>query len=98
MVLSYAYGRVWSSDKTNRIRISKLQKILKPGFLKNLYQSKFENVTELDSITSDVDTLIMGLRLYDGFKISKLNNKSIINYDALNNWKTKKFYRLKMMF
>ena len=90
-----AYGRVWSSDKkTNRIEYQNY-KNPKTWLSKNLYQSKFENVTEIDGITSDVDTLTMGLRLYDGLKISKLNNKSIINYDALNELENKKILSFK---
>ena len=36
----------------------------------------------------------MGLRLYEGLDISKLNNKSIINYNSLKHLKDKKIISL----
>ncbi len=90
-----AFGRVWSSGKKiNRIEYQNY-KNPKTWLSKNLYQSEFEKVTELNSFTSDADTLTMGLRLYDGLKISKLNNKSIINYDALKELQKKKIISFK---
>ena len=50
---------------------------------KNLHQTEYEKITKLNNYESDVDTLTMGLRLYDGVEISKLDNKSVINFNAL---------------
>ena len=89
-----AYGRLWSSNKkTNRIEYQNY-KNPKTWLSKNLIQSKFEKITELNKV-SDIDTLTMGLRLYDGLKISKINNLSIINFDALKELKNKKIISFK---
>ena len=42
-----------------------------------------EKITKLSSIVSDIDTLTMGLRLYEGLKISNIKNLSIINANSL---------------
>ena len=46
-------------------------------------QPEFEKITKLNTYVSDIDTLTMGLRLYEGLKISKINNLSIINFKSL---------------
>ena len=43
----------------------------------------------------DIDTLTMGLRLYDGIQISKLKNKSIINFNSLKKLENQKIISLK---
>ena len=77
-----AYGRLWSSDQTTRIEY-KNYKNPKTWLYKNLHQTEYEKITKLNNYESDVDTLTMGLRLYDGVEISKLENKSFINLNAL---------------
>ena len=77
-----AYGRLWSSGKKSRIEY-KNYKNPKTWLSKNLYQTEYEKITKLNNYESDVDTLMMGLRLYDGIEISKLENKSVINFNAL---------------
>ena len=46
-------------------------------------QPEFEKITKLNTNISDIDTLTMGLRLYKGLEISKINNLSIINFKSL---------------
>ena len=74
MGLDHAYGRLWSSSiKNNRIEY-KNYKNPKTWLSKNIFESKFENVAILNNSISDTDTLIMGLRLNDGLKISKIKD------------------------
>ena len=89
-----AYGRLWSSDKSYRIEYQNY-KNPKTWLSKNLFQSKFEKITNLKSCVSDKDTLIMGLRLYDGIEISKLKDKSIINFRSLSELENKNMISLK---
>jgi len=56
---------------------------------------EFEKITKLRSEISDIDTLTMGLRLYDGIKISKINNLSIINFKSLKELQNKKIISFK---
>ncbi len=78
-----AYGRLWSLNK-NKTRIEyQNYKNPKTWLSKNLLKSKFEKITKLSSIVSDIDTLTMGLRLYEGLKISNIKNLSIINANSL---------------
>ena len=88
-----AYGRLWSLDK-NRIEYQNY-KNPKTWLSKNLLQSEFEKITRLNSNVSDIDTLTMGLRLYEGFKISKLNNLSIINIKSLEELRKKNIVSFK---
>ena len=84
-----AYGRLWSYDKDkNRIEYQNY-KNPKTWLSKNLFQSEFEKITSLSNCVSDTDTLTMGLRLYDGINIDKLNNKSIINFNSLKDLENK---------
>jgi len=83
-----AFGRLWSSK--SKCMEYKNYKNPKTWVSKNLFQTKFDKITELDYHVSDTDILIMGLRLYEGFDISKLNNKSIINYNSLKHLKEQK--------
>ena len=90
-----AYGRLWSISK-NKSRIEyQNYKNPKTWLLKNLLQPKFEKITKLNSKVSDIDTLMMGLRLYDGIKISKINNLSLINFKSLKELQNKKIISLK---
>ena len=67
----------------------------KTWLFKNLKQPEFEKITKLNSKVSDIDTLTMGLRLYDGIKISKINNLSIINLKSLKELQNKKIISFK---
>ncbi len=79
-----AFGRLWSSNsKTKRIEYQNY-KNPKTWVSRNFFQAKFDKITEFDCHVSDTDVLMMGLRLYEGLDISKLNNRSIINDDSLN--------------
>ena len=75
------YGRLWSSGKTSRIEYKnyKNPKLV----VQKSTPTEYEKITKLNNYESDVDTLTMGLRLYDGVEISKLENKSFINLNAL---------------
>ena len=50
---------------------------------KNLHQTEYQEITKLNNFEADIDTLTMGLRLYNGIEISKLENKSIIDFNVL---------------
>ena len=89
-----AYGRLWSSNKTNRIEYQNY-KNPKTWLSKNLYKAEYEKITELNDYELDIDTLTMGLRLYDGIQISKLKNKSIINFNSLKKLENQKIISLK---
>lgn len=90
-----AYGRLWSLCK-NKSRIEyQNYKNPKTWLFKNLAQPEFEKITKLNSEISDIDTLTMGLRLYDGLKISKINNLSIINFESLTELQNKRIVSFK---
>ena len=90
-----AYGRLWSLDK-NKSRIEyQNYKNPKTWLFKNLKQPEFEKITKLNSKVSDIDTLTMGLRLFDGIKVSKINNLSIINFKSLKELQNKKIISFK---
>ena len=90
-----AYGRLWSLGK-NKSRIEyQNYKNPKTWLFKNLKQPEFEKITKLNSKVSDIDTLTMGLRLYDGIKVSKINNLSIINFKSLKELQNKKIISFK---
>ena len=88
-----AYGRLWSLDK-KRIEYQNY-KNPKTWLSKNLSQPEFEKITKLNTNVSDIDTLTMGLRLYDGIQISKLKNISIINFNSLKKLENQKIISLK---
>ena len=73
-----AYGRLWSSNqKTGRIEI-KNYKNPKTWLAKNSKKPEFEHINFFNNYESDIDTLIMGLRLSEGIEINKLYDPSII--------------------
>ena len=90
-----AYGRLWSLGKNNSRIEYQNYKNPKTWLSKNLKQPEFEKITKLNSKVSDIDTLTMGLRLYDGIKISKINNLSIINFKSLKELQNKKIISFK---
>ena len=76
-----AYGRFWSSlFEEKRIEI-KNYKNPKTWLAKNSQISKFETIQSFSNCESDIDTLIMGLRLKKGIEINKLNDKSLVKND-----------------
>ena len=83
-----AFGRLWSSK--SKCMEYQNYKNPKTWVSKNLFQTKFDKITELDYHVSDTDILIMGLRLYEGLDISILNNKSMINHNSLKHLKEKR--------
>ena len=72
------YGRLWSSNQEDRRIEIQNYKNPKTWLNKNYENSEFENVNFFNNYESDIDTLIMGLRLSEGIETSKLYNKSII--------------------
>ncbi len=89
-----AVGRLWTSNpKKQRIEYQNY-KSPKTWVSKNLFQTEFSKITKLNCHVSDYDILIMGLRLYEGLAISKLNNKSIINQNALKHLNEQKIISL----
>ena len=73
-----AYGRLWSSNQKNRRVEIQNFKNPKTWLAKNTQKSIFENIKFFNNYESDIDTLIMGLRLNKGIEIEKLFDKSII--------------------
>ncbi len=90
-----AYGRLWLLDE-NKSRIEyQNYKNPKTWLFKNLKRPEFEKITKLNSRVSDIDTITMGLRLYNGIKISKINDLSIINFRSLKELQNKKIISFK---
>jgi putative oxygen-independent coproporphyrinogen III oxidase len=73
-----AYGRLWSFKRGTRRCEIKNYKNPKTWLTKNSQIPEFENINFFDNYETDIDTLIMGLRLSEGVKIAKLQDKSII--------------------
>ena len=69
---------MWSSNQDNKRVEIKNYKNPKTWLNKNSQNSKFENINIFNQYESDIDTLMMGLRLSKGIEIEKLNDKSII--------------------
>ena len=62
---------------------------------KNINKSEFENISFFNDTNSDIDTLTMGLRLYEGIETSKLFDKSIIQSYAFKELQNKKILKFK---
>ena len=62
---------------------------------KNINRSEFENINFFSDATSDIDTLTMGLRLYEGIETFKLFDKSIIESNAFRELQSKKILQVK---
>ena len=73
-----AYGRLWTHNQENRRCEIKNYKNPKTWLAKNIKNPEFENINFFNYYETDIDTLIMGLRLSKGIEISKLYDKSII--------------------
>ncbi len=77
-----AYGRIWSSKPNiNRVEYQNY-KNPKTWISKNTNQSNFEKTSFFKSEDSDIDTLIMGLRLNEGIETFRLYDKSILKSDS----------------
>ena len=93
-----AYGRIWSS-KSNIKRVEyQNYKNPKTWVSKNFNKSQFEKTNFFDSTTSDIDTLTMGLRLYEGIETFKLHDKSIIENNAFKELQKKNVIKIKNGF
>ena len=93
-----AYGRIWSS-KSNIKRVEyQNYKNPKTWLSKNFNKSQFEKTNFFDSSTSDIDTLTMGLRLYEGIETFKLHDKSIIENDSFKELQKKNVIKIKNGF
>ena len=93
-----AYGRIWSS-KSNIKRVEyQNYKNPKTWLSKNFNKSQFEKTNFFDSTTSDIDTLTMGLRLYEGIETFKLYDKSIIENNAFKELQKKNVIKIKNGF
>ena len=93
-----AYGRIWSS-KSNIKRVEyQNYKNPKTWLSKNFNKSQFEKTNFFDSTTSDIDTLTMGLRLYEGIETFKLHDKSIIENNAFKELQNKNVIKIKNGF
>ncbi|MDC0456571.1 radical SAM family heme chaperone HemW [Alphaproteobacteria bacterium] len=73
-----AYGRLWCHNQESRRCEIQNYKNPKTWLAKNYRNPEFENINFFNNHETDIDTLIMGLRLSKGIEISKLFNKSII--------------------
>ena len=73
-----AYGRLWCHNQESRRCEIQNYKNPKTWLAKNYRKPEFENINFFNNHETDIDTLIMGLRLSKGIEISKLFNKSII--------------------
>lgn len=90
-----AYGRLWSS-KQNIKRIEyQNYKNPRTWLFKNINRSEFENINFFSDATSDIDTLTMGLRLYEGIESFKLFDQSIIKSNAFRELQNKKILKVK---
>ena len=77
-----AYGRIWSSKPNiNRVEYQNY-KNPKTWISKNTNQSNFEKTSFFKIEDSDIDTLIMGLRLNEGIETFRLYDKSILKSDS----------------
>ncbi len=90
-----AYGRLWSSKHNiNRVEYQNY-KNPRTWLSKNINNSEFENIKFFSNTISDIDTLTMGLRLYEGIEIFKLYDKSIIKSSAFRKLQDKKILKIK---
>ena len=88
-----AYGRIWKSSP-NKQRIEyQNYKNPKTWLNKNVEKPNFEKINFLNCNDTDIDTLSMGLRLENGFEISKL-----INHDLIESKQYKKLEKQKIIF
>ena len=90
-----AYGRLWSGNKNiHRIEYKNF-KNPKTWLHKNINKAQFEKTNFINNTISDIDTLTMGLRLYNGIEISRLCDKSIVERNAFKKLKNEKIIKIK---
>jgi len=90
-----AYGRLWSGAKNFQRIEYKNFKNPKTWVSKNTNKAQFEAINYISNKISDIDTLTMGLRLYNGIEISKLINRSLIDCNAFKKLQNKKILIIK---
>lgn len=73
-----AYSRLWSSNDDNKRFEIENYKSPKSWLSKNTHDVEFKKISFIDNSETNIDILIMGLRLSKGIKISKLLDKKII--------------------
>src|SRR6056300_856643 len=88
-----AYGRIWKSRPDKQRLEYQNYKNPKTWLNKNVEKPNFEKINFLNCNDTDIDTLSMGLRLENGFEISKL-----INYDFIESKQYKKLEKQKIIF
>ena len=93
-----AYGRIWSSKSDIKRVEYQNYKNPKTWLSKNFNKSQFEKTNFFDSTTSDIDTLTMGLRLYEGIETFKLHDKSIIENDSFKELQNRNVIKIKNGF
>ncbi len=86
-----AYGRLWHKNQNSkRIEIKNFRNP-KTWLYKNAQSANFEDIKVLDNHQTDIDTLLMGLRLDKGIKINKLNNRNLVNNEKFLDLEKKGF-------
>ena len=72
-----AFSRLWSSNQINKRFEIENYKSPKTWLLNNSKKTLFKSLSFIDNNETNIDLLIMGLRLVKGIKINKLLDKSI---------------------
>lgn len=80
-----AYSRLWSSNDDNKRFEIENYKSPKSWLSKNTHDVEFKKISFIDNSETNIDILIMGLRLSKGIKISKLLDKKIIKNEKIIN-------------
>ena len=89
-----AFSRLWSSNQFNiRFEIENF-KSPKSWLLKNSQKSQFKNLNFINNNETNIDLLIMGLRLVKGIKIENLLDKSIIEGQKILELKKEKIIEI----
>ena len=78
-----AYSRLWSSNDDNKRFEIENYKSPKSWLSKNTHDVEFKKISFIDNSETNIDILIMGLRLSKGIKISKLLDKKIIKNEKI---------------
>ena len=80
-----AYSRLWSSNDDHKRFEIENYKSPKSWLSKNTHEVEFKKINFIDNSETNIDILIMGLRLSKGIKISKLLDKKIIKNEKIIN-------------
>ena len=89
-----AFSRLWSSNQINKRFEIENYKSPKTWLLKNLKNSQFKNLNFIDNNETNIDLLIMGLRLVKGIQINNLLDKSITNNNKILELKDNKIINI----